>query len=763
MESALCDDNASQEAIARAQLQRDFLSTITSVTRRPRMLKKNIRRLEKYLGNPFLDVNFQIEGISPLAIATSEWSVLNKLLQYEGVDLNFCNPDRRTSIFFAVECPRADSLRLLIKEGALLDHSDNEGRTSLSLAAELGHLDHVKTLVEFKADINLADSKSWTPLFWAVSMQHLETAKYLLSNGDVNSDHQDVSGRTALSIAAETGNAQIIRCLIDAKAKGRRLVGIERDLLLWAIFHRDIGTVQLLLEADKSLANHRVKGRTPLSMATELGTVGITKLLIGAGADVQALDDTRWPALSKWLFETYLPPDDILLEVERFSANHHPTKQPPLLLAAEFQRVDILQVLLDASADVNSADANKWTALAWAVEKRHDAVVEVLLEIPGISVDSRDATGRTPLIMAASLGEINILSQLLRSNPTINLEDEQKWTSLSWAVANGHEQTVKFLLQASGVSVDHQDGRGQTPFSLAAERGFVQIMHLLIENGADPHVPDAEGHTGFWLFLKARHDLFNSSPNQLSRPGLGGIVNPFSLQALICALPTPNKKDRGGRNWLSWAAEYGDDEVVRYFLQVKDKADKVDINICDGTEDTFSRTPLIWALEGGSKALVDLLKDGDTISLHLLVEGVSSIKQEKVLGLVATLLQAGYNPNQPDQKGRTPLHIACLDGKQDLVSALIKANADLTSRDHTGKIPLQYALKARNKAVVDLLLSASSTDLKPVRLQEWFAMETKEPSWIQITRRRQNRGFKLETTDDLQCNWLPGAKETKLW
>jgi ankyrin repeat protein len=130
---------------------------------------------------------------------------------------------------------------------------------------------------------------------------------------------------------------------------------------------------------------------------------------------------------------------------------------------------------------------------------------------------------------------------------------------------------------------------------------------------------------------------------------------------------------------------------------------------------------------------------------------------------VATLLQAGYNPNQPDQKGRTPLHIACLDGKQDLVSALIKANADLTSRDHTGKIPLQYALKARNKAVVDLLLSASSTDLKPVRLQEWFAMETKEPSWIQITRRRQNRGFKLETTDDLQCNWLPGAKETKLW
>ena len=45
-------------------------------------------------------------------------------------------------------------------------------------------------------------------------------------------------------------------------------------------------TVQLLLEADNSLANHRVKGRTLLSIAIELRDVGITKLLINIGADV---------------------------------------------------------------------------------------------------------------------------------------------------------------------------------------------------------------------------------------------------------------------------------------------------------------------------------------------------------------------------------------------------------------------------------------------------------------------------------------------
>jgi ankyrin repeat protein len=498
-------------------------------------------------------------------------------------------------------------------------------------------------------------------------------------------------------------------------------------------------------------------------MATELGDAEIAGVLISARADVHALDETRWPLLSDWLFRNYLPPDEILLQVEHFSANFHPTKQPPIILAAELGRVEALRVLLSANANINSLDEKSRTALAWAVENRHDTAVEILLSIPGICVDSRDVTGQTPLIMAARRDGVKILNQLLKSNAAINSEDERKWTSLSWAAANGHERIVELLLSAHGIIVDHHDEQGRTPFSLAAERGSIQIMHLLIENGADPHILDSEGHTGFWWFMRARHDLYISSPNQLIRPVHGGTVNPFSLQALIWALPTPNKKDRSGRNWLSWAAEYGDDEVIRYFLQFKDKADKVDINICDGNEDLFSRTPLIWALERGNKASIDLLKGCDTISLHLLVEGISSIETENVSGLVTTLLNVGYNFNQPDQKGRTPLHLACIKGSQELASALIKGKADIRSRDHTGETPLQYALKSRSKALVDLLLNAHSTDLKPVRSQEWFAVGDKRPSWIQITRRIQSGGYRLELINDVACDWLPRAREARLW
>lgn len=221
--------------------------------------------------NSFLEINFQIEGISPLVKAISELKVLNVLLQHEKIDVNFRDANGRTCMFSAVECPQPISLRTLISHGAHVDQKDNDGRTPLSFAAELGQLDHVKVLVDSDAAINATDLKGWTPLFWAVSSRHDETIRYLLSLESIDNEQRDVTGRTPLIVAAEAGDVRIIRYLIDAKAKGRKIFHVERDLLIWSIFQRDIVTAQLLLEIDETLAHHRVKGRTPLSMAVEVG------------------------------------------------------------------------------------------------------------------------------------------------------------------------------------------------------------------------------------------------------------------------------------------------------------------------------------------------------------------------------------------------------------------------------------------------------------------------------------------------------------
>lgn len=60
--------------------------------------------------------------------------------------------------------------------------------------------------------------------------------------------------------------------------------------------------------------------------------------------------------------------------------------------------------------------------------------------------------------------------------------------------------------------------------------------------------------------------------------------------------------------------QYRDEEIVRCFLQY---GEEVNVNARDNVRGTFSKTPLIWALEEEHNSVIDLLKGDDSISLHV--------------------------------------------------------------------------------------------------------------------------------------------------
>ncbi|KAF9888944.1 hypothetical protein FE257_008113 [Aspergillus nanangensis] len=745
----MSDDPSSQRAILR--LQRDFLSLVFSTVKQTKNRKRNTRRLHTFLDNPYVDLNFEIDGVSPLSLATKESKILDILLRRKDVDVNFCLSEGRTCLFAAVQANRLESLELLIQNGALVNHKDNEGRNPLALAAELGHYDLVEILVEANADIGSTDEQMYTPITRAILGQRNEILEYLLSQSIEFPTNHDRYGRTPLIIAAGAGNIQGMQLLIKTKTSSDLFNESERSLLVWAIIRRDLDTVQLLLEADPSLVNQRVKGRTPLSVAAETGEVGIMRQLIDAGADPNAADEKTWPPLSALRFENHIPDQSTLLAIENYASSHIGTCQTPLHLTARLGHQKGLELLLKLVADVNLKDNQGRTALARAVEKGHPMTVETLLNAQGVEVDCHDVHGQTPFAMAARLGEVGILKKLFDSGANINSEDMQKVTPLAWAVMERRQSVIEVLLDLPGIGVDQPNNDGRTPFSLAAEQGLIPIMQLLLDKQADPHQFDRHGNNAFgWIFKrrdKPEPRLINTA-----------VGNPFELHILVKNLPEPNKKDQSGRNWLSCAALYGDTEIVGNLLQ----NEAVDVNIRDDAQESFSRTPLIWALERGDETIIDLLKERDNISLHLLVQEGRSILHYKALQLIGTLIQANYDVNQRDFKGRTPLHLACLEADGDAVLDMINAGAGMNSRDYAGKIPLQYALEVRCKRAVRLLLNAPSTYLEPVLSNEWFNLDPKRASWIQITKRANGLGFDFELISDTLCDWLPGPKESRL-
>ena len=71
------------------------------------------------------------------------------------------------------------------------------------------------------------------------------------------------------------------------------------------------------------------------------------------------------------------------------------------------------------------------------------------------------------------------------------------------------------------------------------------------------------------------------------------------------------------------------------------------------------------------------------------------------------LIAGGANPDWPDEEGLTPLMRAAWNGHADVVAALLKADADAALTDAQGRTAMNYAKRAGNGGIIQLLRNAN--------------------------------------------------------
>lgn len=104
-------------------------------------------------------------------------------------------------------------------------------------------------------------------------------------------------------------------------------------------------------------------------------------------------------------------------------------------------------------------------------------------------------------------------------------------------------------------------------------------------------------------------------------------------------------------------------------------------------------------LEGRPDIAEWLIENGLDIDQRDLKTGLSplhhTIRQQCLLGTFMTtvlaLIEAGAEIDIRDQRGATPLMLACLFGNIEMVKLLLESRADLEARDKEGWQPLNYA------------------------------------------------------------------------
>jgi uncharacterized protein len=99
--------------------------------------------------------------------------------------------------------------------------------------------------------------------------------------------------------------------------------------------------------------------------------------------------------------------------------------QPALIMAAQQNRLDVLNYLLDQAADLAVLDAYGNNALWAACFAEAADCISALLRA-GINIDHQNPSGATALIYASSSGKHLIVSQLLQAgaNPLLTTQDD---------------------------------------------------------------------------------------------------------------------------------------------------------------------------------------------------------------------------------------------------------------------------------------------------------------------------------------------------
>lgn len=101
---------------------------------------------------------------------------------------------------------------------------------------------------------------------------------------------------------------------------------------------------------------------------------------------------------------------------------------------------------------------------------------------------------RSPLSQAAKNGDIEEVRRLLAGREDPNRREalgSTGFASLHWAAVYGHAEIARLLLDA-GADTEARSEHEHTPLMVALQKRHVEVLQLLLERGATPHVKDLD-------------------------------------------------------------------------------------------------------------------------------------------------------------------------------------------------------------------------------------------------------------------------------
>jgi ankyrin repeat protein/HEAT repeat protein len=681
-------------------------------------------------------------------------------LQKQGMRIEATDSTAATPLAAAAEQGRIETVRYLLQKGAGVNAGDSRGRTPLMQAAAGGQAEVIALLLPAGANpyaidkggstaFDLVQSQkvrevltSWRgTLNEAIKRGDLETAKRIATADNVNvrepnwdrpgwpgndsrgrSENNYQAGRTPLMFAAQAGNVEIAKVLVQRGARigdtyesnpgtsGQRTT----DALDLAVLNGSARFVAFLLDKGAKATDDL------LLDACRNGHLEVVKELASRGASVKAT-----------IPESSYGGDD-----EGYSWSGDAVSA-----AVESGNLAIVDFLRQKGAPLT---AHAFSAAIRA--EKPDLAKRYLAAGSGANVSA--------LVAACYRGYPDLVSAILKGGVDVDGVSPDGWTPLGAAALSGKIEIVRLLLE-KGAMVGKKDGRGLTVLELLEQRGgddIIAIKNLLEKTGKDPGAYSLQKDLTRAVLKKdaaAVKKLLAQKPdpstlNMAEADPLAQLLNTNpTLVDVACVLESTEIVKLLVQNGaavgrlskgLRYAAGVGRADIVELLLsaakwQKDDAQGRLDMALIQASESgnadlvalllakgadpdaQLDRTALMNAAESGSLAAVKaLLARGAKVNTlcSWRYSGTSALSLAMAGGrqdILKLLLSSGANGSGVTEEEMPPLIAFIRSADRDAVTSLLKNGADVNSRDSTGDSPLLIAVSQGDAALVKAIVA----------------------------------------------------------
>ncbi|KAK3291436.1 ankyrin repeat-containing domain protein [Chaetomium fimeti] len=445
------------------------------------------------------------------------------------------------------------------------------------------------------------------------------------------------------------------------------------------------GSLKTVLALLKSMNDPPEKdhdGRMPLHLAAAGGHVGIARALLG--------EDT---------------PEKDGLEPEKRNEN----------------RGEHVRSILD-DPDINSQTPLMLATIMGHIEVAKYLVVEDMATKEPTSLLVQDHDGCTPLHVAAQINSTMSAFAMVKAASGIDhlanllgVLDNSMKTALHHAAESGAIEIAGLLGEKDVLRLSSRarDVNGNIPAELAAQRGHLDVMKLMVSWALDDSSDNlllAAAKAGQLLGVRylLQQDCSPDGPESRSPRPLAQAASEGHVAVVLSLLHAGahvNMPDQERRTALHQAAAKGRCDVIRTLLDwVPVSGEQAHLN----TPDSLGFTPLhLAAMEGQIEAMALLLNRGANIEarsrerqspLHLAINCARAVE---------LLLDRGAAVDSKDTLEQTPLNLAVRNRHLESAKALISRGADLDAEDDGQKTPLNYAIEQDDLAMVEEFFKAN--------------------------------------------------------